>query len=137
MSYKAYKHQIRDIFYEDIVAHRYKGKAAKEGVVSDEHTKYFGFFLETTLVAFVGYMQIGATYRFKSDWVNPQWRGQGIYQLLFAHRQEYISKVFKGEITAYCTDLSLPIYKKNGFEVANVITRGKKGINSTYVKKTI
>ena len=111
-----------------------KGRAAKEGVVMDEKTSYHVFEVAGQIVGFVGSMSLNSdssVMRFKSDWVDPDWRKQGIYKILFDIRDKSI-KPNVCEVNAFCTQLSLPMYKSRGFEVVTVNGRG-----STFVKKEI
>lgn len=124
--YKFYPHCIKAATFEELK--HFKAKANKEGVVMDNSTTYLAFFVNGMPVGFVGWMHVLGSLRYKSDWLMPEWRGQGIYKLLFAERDKILSA--QEDITAYCTQMSLPVYLANGFEVQKVLERG-----STMVKR--
>lgn len=126
------KIEIKKVDYKTVS--QFKSKAAKEGVVMDEKTEYLGAFVAGSLVGFVGKMVLpGNKIRFKSDWVMPFWRGKKVYMALFLNRLDEVKgSGYKGEVNAFCTQLSLPIYLKNGFEITSTLERG-----STIVTLTI
>lgn len=92
-------------------------------------TKYIGYFVKNIVIGFVGYEIQTAGVRFKSDYIHPNYRGNGYYQELFNYRMD----IFRNEkkISAYCTIKSLSTYLKNGFEI---VSTNKKRI--TYVIRT-
>lgn len=50
--------------------------------------------------------------RFKSDFVLREYRGKGVYKILFSER---LLETKSLKITAFCTHFSLPTYLNNGF----------------------
>ena len=99
----------------------------------DKNTKYLTWLNGIHPVAVVGYMNMKSGHiRLKTDYVRPQFRGQGIYSELFKSRLILIFMTLKPKVlTAYCTPMSLPKYLKEGF----VAMSERNGI--TYVKKQI
>jgi hypothetical protein len=81
----------------------------------------------------VGWMQISKGHiRYKTDFVFEKYRGKKIYSDLWMLRDYYTFIDKPSKISAYCTEMSLPKYIKEGFEIQSV---GKNGI--TYVIKTL
>lgn len=109
-----------------------KSKVAKEGVViDDDGTVYLGAFIDGNLVGFVGFRLLRETdMRFKSDWVDMNFRRQGIYTKLWEAREHLIQEYSYTLCSAWCTQKSLPTYLKNKFEVQSVNKNG-----STFVKR--
>lgn len=84
-------------------------------------------------VAVVGWMEMSKGHiRYKTDFVLEKYRGKKIYSDLWKLRDYYTFISKPDKISAYCTEMSLPKYIKEGFEVQSV---GKNGI--TYVIKTL
>ena len=55
--------------------------------------------------------------KFHDAWVDPDYRRQGIYTLLWETRDKYAKKNFKGwKSYAWCKEGSLPVYLKKGYE---------------------
>lgn len=69
------------------------------------------------IVGVVGWQPMKNQIRFKVDYVLPGYRGKGIYSKLFYERLQWIREENSGrvKITAFCTELSLPKYLKEGF----------------------
>ena len=81
----------------------------------------------------VGWMQMSKGHiRYKTDFVFEKYRGKKIYSDLWKLRDYYTFIDKPSKISAYCTEMSLPKYIKEGFEIQSV---GKNGI--TYVIKTL
>ena len=73
------------------------------------------------------------TVRFKSDYVAPEYRRQGVYKKLFKARMEW-AKLNGGKIaTAFCYDASLGMYANQGF----ISMRQDKKTGVTFVKRGI
>lgn len=71
--------------------------------------------------------------RFKSDFVLPEYRSNGIYKALFKQRSVQVEHLVK-EISAYCTPMSIRLYLQNGFKIiSDKILKDKTKIY--YVKK--
>lgn len=62
--------------------------------------------------------------RFKADWVRPDYRGRGIGKSLMAARLAVLEQTHIARATAFCTSLSLPLYKAHGFREVRVNERG-------------
>ena len=94
--------------------------AKKEGVSftpTKNQTKYIARLILDKVIGFVGYeIQTGGV-RFKSDYVHPNYRGNGYYQELFDYRMNLFAN--EKRITAYCTNKSLSTYLRNGFKATN------------------
>jgi hypothetical protein len=81
----------------------------------------------------VGWMDMGNGHiRYKTDFVFEKYRGKKLYSNLWKLRDYYTFIDKPNKISAYCTEMSLSKYLKEGFEVQSV---GKNGI--TYVIKTL
>jgi GNAT superfamily N-acetyltransferase len=111
---------------------QFKGRIAKEGVVMDSDTSYLLMRVAGMVIGFVGYMEVAGSIRFKSDWVDPDWRGQGVYAELFKKRMELFDDT--QTLTAFCTPMSLPTYIRNGFVKATE-TKRSNGAVSVYVMR--
>lgn len=91
--------------------------------------QYLGAFLNGKLVGVVGCQRMGRTLlRYKTDGVLPEFRGRGIYTLLWRAREEMFN-TGKNSVTAFCTDKSLPCYLAHGFRAVST----RSGI--TFVKR--
>ncbi len=85
------------------------------------------------LAGLVGWQQLkNQHYRFKTDFVYEQFRGKKIYSDLWRSRMNVILSSGAKKISAYCTDMSLPKYLKEGFKVRSISKNGIK-----YVTKII
>lgn len=84
--------------------------------------------IDGQVIGFVGYTIEKDKARLKSDFVHPDYRGNGIYSALFNERIKRLDKV--RHLDAFCTPLSLPQYLKSGFIQKKI---NKFGI--TYVTK--
>ena len=85
--------------------------------------------LNGLIIGFVGYAIVKGKARLKSDFVHPDYRGQGIYSTLFVERLNRLKDV--KQMDAFCTSLSLPQYLKSGF-----IKQKTNNFGITYVTKT-
>jgi hypothetical protein len=99
-------------------------------------TKYVGVYNYHHIVGFAGWMVVGKKIRYKSAYVFHNFRGKGLYRMLWDHRERVVSEYMKQhgmkEITAYCTKYSLPMFLKNGFKKESVNANGM-----TFVRKNI
>ena len=69
------------------------------------------------------------TLKFEDAYVDPDYRGKGIYRKLWDTRWEYVTKNFKGmKVIAYCKPITLGFYKEKGFEEVHKITLVEKTI---------
>lgn len=97
---------------------------------TDSKTEYIALYYEDNPIGVVGWQYMGkGHYRLKTDYVNPAFRRKGYYSELWKTR---ISLIFTNKVetlSAFCTEMSLPTYLKNGFTAIS----NKNGI--TYVKK--
>jgi hypothetical protein len=109
----------------------------KERVAIDKenktNTKYLVAEYEGNPVGVVGWCYIADNHvRFKTAYINPSFRGKKIYTDLWNAR---INAILSNEqvryITAYCTEMSLPKFLKEGFVPQSVRN------NITYVKNKI
>lgn len=81
----------------------------------DTGCRYYGAFNNGELLGFVGMVNKGSTYRFKTDYIFDHYRGLGIYRKLFEFRYNVARINGAKKITAFCTPLSLSTYLKYGF----------------------
>lgn len=109
----------------------------KERVAIDKenktNTRYLVAEYEGNPVGVVGWCYITEDHvRFKTAYINPSFRGKKIYTDLWNKRIfTILSNKQVKTITAYCTDMSLPKFLKEGFEIRSQ----RKGI--CYVIKEI
>ena len=90
---------------------------------------YLGAYMNGRLVGVVGCQRMGRTLlRYKTDGVLTEFRGQGIYTLLWRAREEMFN-TGKDSVTAFCTERSLPCYLAHGFKPVST----RNGI--TFVKR--
>jgi|TARA_R100001509_G_scaffold72794_1_gene40601 predicted GNAT family acetyltransferase len=65
--------------------------------------------------------------KFEDAYVNPKYRGNGIYKMLWERRLNYVNAQFGSyTLIAYCKPSTLEFYKKQGFIEKEVITLMKK-----------
>ena len=69
------------------------------------------------------------TLKFEDAFVDPDYRGKGIYRKLWDTRWEYVTKNFKGmKVIAYCKPITVGFYEEKGFEDVDKITLVEKTI---------
>ena len=69
------------------------------------------------------------TIKFEDAFVDPDYRGKGIYRKLWDTRWEYVTKNFKGmKVIAYCKPITVGFYEEKGFEEVHKITLVEKTI---------
>ena len=69
------------------------------------------------------------TIKFEDAFVDPDYRGRGIYRKLWDTRWEYVIKNFKGmKVIAYCKPITVGFYEEKGFEEVHKITLVEKTI---------
>ena len=95
----------------------------KERVAIDKenktNTRYLVAEYEDNPVGVVGWCYLSDNHlRYKTDYVDKKFRGKKIYTDLWNERIFLtLSNEQVKTITAYCTDMSLPKYLKEGFEI--------------------
>lgn len=83
----------------------------------ESKARYLGAFEGNRLVGVVGWTDMGNGHiRLKTDFVRPEFRRKGIYQMLWAGRMERVEALRPRVSTAFCTPMSLPTFLKAGFE---------------------
>lgn len=99
----------------------------------DEKSYYLCIMDGIQLVGVVGWQELGTNHiRLKTDYIKKDYRGQGLYTMLWNARIDKIFEMFSPAVmSAYCTPLSLPKYKKEGFTVTRM---GDNGIAYTKLK---
>jgi len=99
----------------------------------DNNTNYFVAEDHEKIVAVVGWQQMkNGHFRLKTDYVLQEFRGKKIYSNLWDNRINVILSYGATKLSAYCTDMSLPKYLKEGFRIQSINNNGIK-----YVTKTI
>lgn len=124
--------EIKIINYTEL-RHLSKLFTAEQVAAKNDTTIYMGLFNAGILIGFVGLLNIGeGKFRYKSDWVDSNFRGMGIYSKLWQYREKFVAENYPDEIqiSAYCTEMSLPKYLSEGFKVQNETTKKIK-----YVKR--
>jgi GNAT superfamily N-acetyltransferase len=77
-----------------------------------------------SIAGFAALMLRGSAARLKGDFVLPEYRRRGIAKLLMAARLEECDRRFIARATAFCTEMSLPLYLANGFRAVSVSAAG-------------
>lgn len=99
----------------------------------DNNTNYFVAEDQEKIIAVVGWQQMkNGHFRLKTDYVLKEYRGKKIYSNLWNSRINVILSYGANKLSAYCTDMSLPKYLKEGFRIQSINNNGIK-----YVTKTI
>jgi N-acetylglutamate synthase-like GNAT family acetyltransferase len=99
----------------------------------DNITSYFVAEIDEEMVGVVGWQQMkNGHFRLKTDYVLAEYRGKKIYSNLWDKRINVILSYGATKLSAYCTNMSLPKYLKEGFRIMSVNNRGVK-----YVVKKI
>ena len=67
------------------------------------------------------------TVKYEDSFVHPDYRGRGIYKMLFERRENYVESHLKGwKIISYCKPTTLDFFKKRGFIEKEIITLVEK-----------
>ena len=65
--------------------------------------------------------------KYENSFVLPEFRGKGIYKMLFEKRDNYVNSHLKGyKIISYCKPTTLEFFKKRGFVEKEIITLVEK-----------
>ena len=65
--------------------------------------------------------------KYEDSFVSPHYRRKGIYKKLYEARDNYVSRLFKGnKIISYCKPSTVDFFKEQGFEEKEVITLMEK-----------
>ncbi|WNS75374.1 GNAT family N-acetyltransferase [Bacillus sp. DTU_2020_1000418_1_SI_GHA_SEK_038] len=91
-------------------------KQAKMKIGYTENTSWIAAKNGDELVGVVGYTVYPEVILYRTDFVKRNYRGRGIYKLLFAERDRLVSKLGSKTVIAYCTKYSLGYYLNNGFK---------------------
>lgn len=79
------------------------------------------------LAGIVGWQELGkGHFRFKTDYIFERFRGKKLYSELWDTRINVILSYGAKKISAYCTDMSLPKYLKEGFKIRSINKNGIK-----------
>ena len=119
----------------DEVYSRFSNLLRKERVAikkDDGKTNYLGLYDGIKLIGVVGWQKIGEGHiRLKTDYIRKEYRGKGGYSKLWKVRWNEIVLLYKPkQFSAFCTEMSLPKYIKEGFTIQK---KSKNGI--VYVKR--
>ena len=98
---------------------------------ADATTYVVGYTPDHDPIGFVGILITGSRIWYKNDYVKPMYRGLGYYATQFQRRNEICKQMGVKSICAFCTDASLPTYRKNGAAVFH-----KRG-ETTYVTMSL
>lgn len=106
---------IREITAD--VALPFVGQFKKEQVDNKwiDGVRYLGAYCKDRLVGVCGWLKMGDIIRYKCDCVHPNYRGNGIYNLLFEARDKMTESIEHKFCTAFCTKYSLSTYLRHGF----------------------
>ncbi len=65
--------------------------------------------------------------KYEDSFVHPDYRGKGIYKMLFEARDNYVTTTFKGsKIISYCKPITVNFFKEHGFIEKEIITLVEK-----------
>jgi len=65
--------------------------------------------------------------KYEDSFIHPDYRGKGIYKMLFERRDNYVEANFKGyKIISYCKPITVEFFKKRGFIEKEIITLVEK-----------
>lgn len=94
---------------------------------NDINTNYFIAEIDEEMVGVVGWQQMkNGHFRLKTDYVLEKHRGKKIYSNLWDSRINLILSYGANKMSAYCTDMSLPKYLKEGFKIMSINNNGIK-----------
>lgn len=88
---------------------------------NDENHVWYVVWYEQRMVACCGMFIKNRSARFKTDVVIPEYRGQGLYRLLFDMREAY-AKLHADEATTFSNQQSRHQYVKAGFTASGTET---------------
>lgn len=91
---------------------------------NDENHVWYVAFFEDRMVACCGMFVKNRVARFKTDVVLPEFRGQGLYRMLFDMRQTYAINC-SDSVTTFSNEQSRHMYVKNGFTAKGTETDRK------------
>ena len=102
-------------------------------VVKVKHDKNFIAFIALKDNEAVGWanltLQLNNKITLQDAYVVEGYRKQGIYSKLWEKRMKYIEKNFKGyEVSAYCNEVSLDKFLRNGFKPTSIVQKVSKVI---------
>ena len=67
--------------------------------------------------------------KYEDSFVHPDYRGKGIYKMLFERREKYVESHLKGwKIISYCKPTTLDFFKKRGFIEKEIIPLVEKTV---------
>lgn len=87
---------------------------------------FIGAFDDLRLVGIVAYKKNGETIKLCSAMVQPQYRKKGIYSTLYALREREIAEIPHTKEVAYCTDKSVRMLLKHGFQITKKYKKSTK-----------
>jgi GNAT superfamily N-acetyltransferase len=65
--------------------------------------------------------------KYEDSFVHSDYRGRGIYRMLYEARDNYVTTLFKGsKIISYCKPITVEFFKKRGFIEKEIITLVEK-----------
>lgn len=107
--------EIKAIITEDQLRPMMVLKKERVDITWNPAVNYLGAYEDGKLVGVVGCQRLGNhLLRYKSAGVLKEYRGKGIYTLLWKERERRYN-TGKDTITAFCTEQSLPMFLKHGF----------------------
>ena len=127
--------KIFPIEHEEVYV-RFANALRKERVAIKKYdikTHYLCIMEGIQVIGIVGWQELGTNHiRLKTDYIKKDYRGKSCYSLLWTARMKAIFEMYSPAVmSAYCTPMSLPKYKKEGF----IVTReSDNGIAYTKLK---
>jgi len=116
---------IRRSSFEEIAP--LKANAEAEDLCFSDNTIYYGAYrYGEQLLGFGGIVWYRNKAKFKNVYVLPEYRGNGIFRLIFNHRFKIVALSGIKKIEATCTEMSLPLYLKLGAKITKEYKKFKK-----------
>ena len=120
-------HEIRKIDVNKDIPKKMREEAGKAGLdFYGTRQVTFGYYIDGKLVAFCGYRPTReeGVCRFKNGWVEPEYRGMGLYSQLDKVRMESVKDEGYTKIVAKTTPMMTPIYRKRGWHIKRNFSDG-------------
>jgi len=106
------KHDIRRVASDEISDLFAAGK--REGLLFVDGTQYAALYEDSAPRGYCGIKFRKASAVFRNLWVSPDFRGRGYGESLIAYQKEWALSAGYTKAIAYCTDLSINLYRKQG-----------------------
>ena len=106
------KHDIRRVSLDEISPLFAAGK--REGLLFVDDTQYAALYEGSNPRGYCGLKFRKGSVVFRNLWVSPDCRGRGYGEALIAYQKEWATQAGYTKAIAYCTALSINLYRKQG-----------------------